>query len=251
MLRRTLHLKAVLAVACFALLLLIVVGAIHAASDEPQAEEGSVEDVLDQIGVEAPAEEEAPVGESSDGEGISNIAAGRALAAPCSACHGTDGNTSTPQNGNLAGQGERYLYEQLKLIQSDERPISTMIGQLTKFSDQDLRDMAAYYASLPGRIGQSKEEDLELGEKIYRGGIADKKVAACTACHGPFGNGNVLAGFPRLSGQPVEYIVNQMKSYREQERTTDEDYGGMMRDIAENLTDTEIEAVANYMTGLY
>ena len=71
------------------------------------------------------------------------------------------------------------------------------------------------------------------------------------ACHARNGNGNSLAGFPRLSGQPVEYLVVQLKAYREDQRTSDEYVGGMMRDVASKLTDTEIEAVANYITGLY
>lgn len=231
-------------------LLVVVVLAIHAA--ETDESEPAETDILDALEEETLAEEadEATAVEVVAPE-VTSVEAGRTLSAPCTACHGTDGNTLTPEYSNLAGQGEKYLYQQLKHIQSGKREIVLMAGQLTSMDDQDLRNLAAYYASLPGIIGQSKEEGLELGESIYRGGIPDKKVAACTACHAPNGNGNMLAGFPRLSGQPVEYTIAQLKAYREEERTTDEVFNNMMRDIAAKLTDTEIEAVANYMTGLY
>lgn len=231
-------------------LLVVVVCAIHAVdTDESEPVEADILDAMvEELSESSPTDEvqtQPPVVE------ISNVEAGRALSVPCTACHGTDGNTLTPEYSNLAGQGEKYLYKQLLHIQSGKREIVLMAGQLTNFDDQDLRNLAAYYASLPGRIGQSKEEGLEQGESIYRGGIPDKQVAACTACHAPNGNGNMLAGFPRLSGQPVEYTIAQLKAYREQQRTTDEDFNNMMQDIAAKLTDTEIEAVANYMTGLY
>ena len=182
-----------------------------------------------------------------------SIEAGAILAADgCTACHGEDGNTNIPEYGNIAGQNARYLYQQLVLIKSKSREITLMANTLEDLDDDGLRSLAMYYSSLDGRIGQAlPEKDLELGRLIYRGGILEKEVAACTACHGPSGNGNLLAGFPRVSGQPVEYLENQLKAYREGERTSDEEYGGMMRDIAEKLTDSEISAVANYMTGLY
>lgn len=180
-----------------------------------------------------------------------DLVAGQQAAQPCVACHGEDGNTLIPEYSNLAGQNAKYLFKQLQMIKSDKRPIPLMVGQLDNLTDQDLRNISAYYATLPGKIGQSKVDGLDKGEAIYRGGILEKSVAACTACHAPNGNGNSLAGFPRLSGQPVEYLVVQLKAYREDQRTSDEYVGGMMRDIAAKLTDTEIEAVANYITGLY
>ena len=231
-------------------LLVIVVFAIHAAETDESESAGT--DILDALEEETSQElAEAEAETVAAAPEVSSVEAGRAISAPCTACHGTDGNTLTPEYSNLAGQGEKYLFQQLKHIQSGKREIVLMAGQLTNLDEQDLRNLAAYYASLPGRIGQSKEEGLEQGESIYRGGIPDKQVAACTACHAPNGNGNMLAGFPRLSGQPVEYTIAQLKAYREEERTTDDDFNNMMRDIAAKLTDGEIEAVANYMTGLY
>ena len=178
-------------------------------------------------------------------------AAGAQKAANCVACHGNDGNTTIADYPNIAGQNAKYLEIQMRQMRDGERVIPLMLGQLDAMSDQDLRDIAAHYASQPGKIGQASPENLEHGEQIYRGGILAKNVAACTACHAPNGNGNSLAGFPRIAGQPVSYTVAQLKAYREEERTSDEYVSGMMRDIAARMTDTEIEAVANYIQGLY
>ena len=180
-----------------------------------------------------------------------NASAGATKAAACSACHGNDGNSVIPDYPNIGGQNAKYLEIQMRLMRDGERVIPLMAGQLDAMSDQDLKDIAAHYASQGGKIGQASPEKLELGEQIYRGGILGKNVAACTACHAPNGNGNTLAGFPRIAGQPVSYTVAQLKSYREEQRTSDEYVSGMMRDIAARLTNTEMEAVANYIQGLY
>ncbi|MCY4344628.1 MAG: c-type cytochrome [Gammaproteobacteria bacterium] len=180
-------------------------------------------------------------------------AAGKALSLACSACHGMDGATGLdPTYPDLAGQNERYLLRQLQLIQSNERPILLMTGQLTGKSERDLENLAAYYASLPGRIRQAGGEDeaIDQAEAIYRGGILARQVPACMACHSPSGGGNAPAGFPRLRGQPSAYTEVQLKAYREGERRTDEDYGGMMRDAARGLTDKEVSLLADYLQGL-
>lgn len=185
------------------------------------------------------------------GEEPADPANGAIKAATCVACHGDTGNSVIPDYPNIAGQNAKYLEIQMRQMRDGEREIPLMLGQLDSMSDQDLKDIASFYASQPGKIGQASPIDLKLGESIYRGGILDKNVAACTACHAPNGNGNSFAGFPRISGQPVSYTVAQLKAYRENERTSDEYVGGMMRDIAARLTDSEIEAVANYIQGLY
>lgn len=179
--------------------------------------------------------------------------AGEAQAVACAACHGQDGATPIdPSYPNLAGQNEKYLLRQLQMIASGEREILLMAGQLTGKSEQDLADMAAYYASLPSKLSQAEGDDEQIAKatQIYRGGIARKGVAACTACHSPRGLGNAQAGFPRLGGQPKAYTIAQLTAYREGLRATDEAYGGMMRDIAEGLTDGEISVLADYLQGL-
>jgi cytochrome c553 len=180
--------------------------------------------------------------------------AGEAQAATCAACHGADGATPIdPTYAVLAGQNEPYLTRQLEMIQSGTRAVPLMTGQLNGKSAQDLADLAAYFASLPDKVKQTQADDatLALAEGIYRGGILDKGVAACTSCHAPTGNGNAPAGFPDIGGQPTAYTVAQLTAYREGQRATDESYGGMMRSIAGNLTDTEIAALAEYLSGLH
>ena len=186
--------------------------------------------------------------------GAGDPEAGKAQAAPCAACHGQDGASPIdPTYPVLAGQVEGYLFRQLEMIQSGERNIALMAGQLNGKSEQDLMDLAAYYASLPDKVAQTDADDetISLAEGIYRGGILDKGVAACTSCHAPSGDGNAPAGFPDIGGQSVAYTVAQLKAYREGERATDETYGGMMRGVASRLTDTEIEALAAYLRGLH
>jgi cytochrome c553 len=180
-----------------------------------------------------------------------DAAAGEALALPCAACHGQNGVAVLPAYPNLAGQGQGYLFRQLRLIRDGKRAAPLMLGQLDALSDDDLRNLAAYYAAMPPVVGQALDERLDVGTRIYRAGIASKGVAACTACHSPTGAGNAPAGFPQLSGQPMEYVAAQLRAYREGERTTDDELGGVMRHVAGGLTDGEIRAVANYVRGLH
>lgn len=190
----------------------------------------------------------APAAQAGDPE------AGKAQAVACAACHGQDGASPIdPSYPTLAGQNEKYLLRQLQMIQSNTRNVPLMAGQLIGKSDQDLADLAAYYASLPAKISQTQADDdtLALAEGIYRGGVLDKGVAACTSCHAPGGEGNAPAGFPAIGGQSPGYTIAQLTAYREGQRATDEVYGGMMRSIASRLTDTEIRALAGYLRGLH
>jgi len=175
-----------------------------------------------------------------------DAAAGGKLVTACQACHGTDGNGNAPNYPNLAGQNERYLFRQLQMIQDESRSAPLMAGQ-------HLRDIAAFYASKPGKLGQAQGDDAQIAmaQGLYRGGSMEKGIAACTACHSPTGSGNAPAGFPRISGQPVDYTVEQLTKYREGQRATDEEYGGMMRQVAAGLNDTEIAALADYLQGLH
>ncbi len=174
------------------------------------------------------------------------------LVIACGACHGQDGATGiAPDYPSIAGQNERYLLTQLRMIKSGERPAPLMSGQLDMVSDDDLAAMAAYYAAMPAQVGRSSADTVDAGMRIYRGGILEKGVAACTACHSPTGGGNAPAGYPHISGQRFDYVVAQLVAYREGRRKTDDAYGGMMRDVAARLTDTEIAAVANYVQGVY
>jgi cytochrome c553 len=142
----------------------------------------------------------------------------------------------------------------MKDIRDGARPVPTMAGQLDGKSDEDLADIAAYFASQAKSGGKTNPEMLDLGQKVFRGGVAQRNVAACSACHSPSGQGNAPAGFPSLAGQHAEYTATQLKMYRkgyedESGRTNDGD-GKIMRTIAFGLSDKEIEAVSSYIAGL-
>lgn len=179
-----------------------------------------------------------------------DAAAGQAKTAVCAACHSADGNSLAPNFPKLAGQGERYLLKQLQDIKSGNRQVIEMTGLLTNLSDQDLADIAAYYASQKGSIGQADPKLVERGEALFRGGNLELGMPACTGCHSPDGSGNDLAGFPQLSGQHAAYTAKQLTDFREGNRTNDGD-SMIMRSIAAKLSNKDIEAVSSYIQGLH
>ncbi len=156
----------------------------------------------------------ASLGEVSQAQASGDAAAGKQKAATCAACHGADGNSAAPTFPKLAGQGAKYLLKQMKDIRDGARPVPTMVGQVDNMTDQDLADIAAFYAAQPRSGGQTNPDLLALGEKVYRAGVAERNVAACTACHSPNGAGNAPAGFPALAGQHAEYTAGQLRAYR-------------------------------------
>lgn len=182
-----------------------------------------------------------------------DAASGKRQSVACGACHGEDGNGASPFP-KLAAQGEKYLYKQLQDIRDGLREVPTMVGQLDKKTDQELADIAAYFSSQQRSGGQTNPELLELGEKIYRAGVPDRKVAACIACHSPTGKGNDPAGFPALAGQHAQYVADQLRAYRKgYEDPTGRTNDGetmIMRTTAFGLSDKEIEAVSSYVQGL-
>jgi cytochrome c553 len=175
--------------------------------------------------------------------------AGAQKVAVCAACHGVDGNSALGSNPKLAGQNQRYTLKQLRDVQSGAREIALMTGLLNNMSDQDLMDIAAFYADQEMTVNGADAENLEIGERVYRAGIAELGIAACSACHSPNGAGVAQAGFPVLGGQHAEYIVTQMKAFRAGTRDNDGD-SAPMRLVSERLTDAEIESLANYISGL-
>lgn len=176
--------------------------------------------------------------------------AGAGKVAVCAACHGTDGNSAIGSNPKLAGQNERYTLKQLLDIKSGARPIAMMTGLLDNLNEQDLADIAAFYASKEVTVNGANPDLVEAGESIYKAGIADLGVAACSACHSPDGSGVAQAGFPALGGQHAEYIATQMKAFRSRSRNNDGE-SAPMRIVSERLTDAEIEALASYISGLH
>lgn len=211
-------------------------------------------------------------------------AAGEGKVAVCMACHGPGGASTTPTFPKLAGQHEGYLFKQMVDVQSGERIVASMVGILDGLTEDDLLDIAAYYADQPANYGRvvnpnplnadEMTEDefaaaeqaainkvIELGEKLYYGGNPDTGVPACAACHSPSGSGNQLAGYPLLGGQHADYTSKQLYAFQdgylyeagqpmtESARVNDGD-AMTMRSISFKLKEHEIEALANYIQGL-
>ena len=190
------------------------------------------------------AGKEPTINEKGDAE------SGKKLVATCAACHGEDGNSLAGIWPSLAGQNYKYLLKQLRLVKSGEREIVEMVGKLDNLSDQDLKDISAFYSDQKNKIGQVKIDKLELGKKLYYSGNLDKGVPACTACHSPRGLGNAPAAYPLLSGQQPDYVAKALRDYRSGERLN-EDPSKIMISIAYKLDDNEIEALSSFVHGLH
>jgi cytochrome c553 len=190
-----------------------------------------------------------------------DAAAGEAKTAMCSACHGKDGNSAAAAFPKLAGLGEKYLYKQMREIKSGQRKVVEMTGMLAALSDEDMQNVAAYYAAQTTQLsgakdikvqlqsGLNSEDPIALGAKVYRSGNAESGIPACSGCHSPRGLGNAPAGYPRISGQHADYLAKQLKAFRNGDRTNDGD-NRIMRQVAQYMTDAEIQSVSNFIAGL-
>ena len=171
----------------------------------------------------------------------------------CAACHALDGNSASPANPVLAGQHADYTTKQLMDFKPPKdkpaaRANPVMAGMVAALSPQDMKNLGAYFEGQKPKTRAAKNPELVmLGQRIYRGGIMIKGVAACTSCHGPNGAG-IPAQFPRVAGQYPEYTLAQLQAFRAGERTNDPN--NMMRAIAGKLADREIKAVSEYIAGL-
>ena len=181
-----------------------------------------------------------------------DAAAGQAKSAICAACHGADGNSIVPQWPKLAGQHPEYLVRQLTLIQSGARPVPEMTGIVAGLSEQDFADLAAWFASQQMSGGVAEESQVFEGQLIWRAGNAASGVPACMACHGPAGEGNPLAGYPKLSGQHAMYTANMLKRFHAGENWGEKDANShVMNGVAAALSEDEIAALASFIEGLY
>jgi cytochrome c553 len=176
--------------------------------------------------------------------------AGQAKAALCTACHGADGNSSNPIWPSLAGQHPAYVVRQLQAFKEGERADAGMQTYAGMLSEQDMHDVAAFFADQTPAVRGADPDLAARGERIYRGGIPDRGIAACIACHGPTGMGNLPAGYPRISHQHADYLSTTLRDYQSGARRSDATLNQMMRNVAELLLDDEIEALASYMQGL-
>lgn len=178
--------------------------------------------------------------------------AGKTKSTTCTACHGADGNSVNGEWPKLAGQHAQYIDRQLHLYKSGGRQNAIMMGMVAALSDQDMADLAAYYAANELKPGVADPALVATGERVFRAGNPQAGVPACIACHGPAGAGNPLAGYPVLAGQHAVYTATVLRAFRDGAVWGEGDNANaVMAGVAQNLTDDEIDAVASYLEGLH
>ncbi len=176
--------------------------------------------------------------------------AGQTKAITCGACHGPDGNSVNPAWPSIAGQHPTYVVEQLEAFKNGTRKDPLMMGQAMLLSDEDMRNLAVYFADKTTATKVIADPStLEHGQRLYRGGSRENQTPACIACHGPNGRGNPASSYPSLKGQYAVYIAKQLRDYASGARRSDGPTR-VMRDIAAKLSEEDIVAVSSYVQGL-
>jgi cytochrome c553 len=176
-----------------------------------------------------------------------DLAKGQAISTNvCGACHTADGSRGSPANPIIQGQHPEYLAKQLAEFKAGKRANPIMQGMAAPLSDADIKNVSAFYATKQAKPGFAKSKDtVALGEKIYRGGLADRNVPACSGCHGPTGSG-LPSQYPQLRGQHADYTQAQLKAFRDGGRKN----SAQMTGVVARLNDKEIKAVADYIAGM-
>lgn len=170
----------------------------------------------------------------------------------CVQCHGPGGNGAvSPTFPKLADQGSAYLFEQLQEFKAGTRKNTIMNIQAGGLSEQQMRDIAAYFAAQPFVPGTASEASVAVAQPLYRGGDPARGIPACAACHGPAGEGNVPAAYPRIGGQNAAYVAAQLNAYKAGTRGDANAKGKIMQRIAAKLADNEIQALSSYVSGLH
>jgi cytochrome c553 len=183
--------------------------------------------------------------------------------AVCGGCHGPDGNSLVPDFPSLAGQSATYLYLQLRAFQTGSRPSDIMQPQVESLSDQDLKDLAAYYASLSPKATSepSSQADFDAGRALYVRGDATRGIPPCQGCHGVAAEGVRSAEqrpgrpatawhtYPTLAGQQAGYVVAQLKAYQSGARV-DSTNGRIMQVVAQALDENAMQQIAAYVSQL-
>ncbi len=186
----------------------------------------------------------------ADGLVDGSFEAGKTKAIRCGACHGPDGNSVNPQWPSIAGQHAPYIVRQLQAFQNGERTNILMSSQAMTLTEQDMKDVAVFFAAQPAAAKAVADARLvEKGQALYRGGDKESGAAACLTCHGPTGRGNPSARYPLLRGQHATYIAATLRAYASDARKSD-GATKIMRDIAKRLSEDDIVAVAAYVQGL-
>jgi len=177
-----------------------------------------------------------------------NAATGATKAVVCQACHGANGNSANPEWPSLAGLGADYIAEQLQNFKAGKRVNAIMMPNAMSLSPDDMADLGAYFDSLANTGLEADPSYWQAGEKLYRGGDAERGIPACMACHGPTGRGNEPAKFPALGGQHSVYLSKQLNDYASGARLTGP--AGIMQTIAKRLSPEDIRNVTSYAQGL-
>lgn len=175
-----------------------------------------------------------------------NAKAGQTKAATCAACHGADGNSTVGMFPRLAGQSAAYIYEQLQHFKNGTRKNPIMKGMASRLSDQDMRDLAAWFSSQTPSFGATNPKIVNKARALYLGGRKADKLPACAGCHGPRGAGQPAAAFPRIGGQHAQYVAKQLHAFKDGSRK-----GVPMNYIASKLSDQDIQLLASYVQGLH
>lgn len=179
-----------------------------------------------------------------------NADAGATKAAVCAACHGPAGNSANPEWPKLAGQHASYVVQQLKMFKSGERKNPVMSPQAAGLSEQDMKDLAAYFAKQPAQPGVASPDSVKLAEPLFRAGDAKRGLPACAGCHGPKGVGNAAAAYPRIGGQHARYTATILRALRAAAGQGASQNLVTMSSVAARLSDAEIDALASYVNGL-
>ena len=168
----------------------------------------------------------------------------------CINCHGVDGNSISPNFPKLAGQQPAYFTSQLVGFKghgrSDPAGFEYMWGLSRSLTDDQIAAMAKYYAEqkpLPGAPGDAAL--TAAGKRLYAEGLPGKNVPACASCHGADAQGNSI--FPRLAGQHADYLFKQLTVFQ---RTDERPEGAIMKVIAHELTEKDMQAVSVYLQAL-
>jgi cytochrome c553 len=187
---------------------------------------------------------------SGNAQAAGDAVAGKNKALACGGCHGMDGNSMVPTFPKLAGQGEKYIAKQVADFKSNKaRKDSMMVGMVAALSNQDAMDIGAFYASQKlASASVADESKLAKGREIYKGGDLTRGIPACQGCHGPSGAGNPGAGYPQLGGQYATYTIKQLRAFKNGSRSNDD--RSLMRKVLKDMTDSEIDAVSQYIASL-
>ena len=186
----------------------------------------------------------------ADGLVDGDAQAGKDKSVTCGACHGADGNSVNPVWPSIAGQHSTYIVDQLQAFKTGTRSEPLMLSQVMMLSDEDMRNLAVYFAGMPAAAkAVADPATVSRGQRIYRGGDRENSTAACIACHGPTGRGNPAASYPSIKGQYATYNAAQLRAYASGARKSDGPTR-VMRDIAAKLSEEDIVAVSSYIQGL-